>query len=226
MRSGFSVDKNEWDVNYAQAQDSIVDPGELDLEPDQNEPEFCFSRSQVRYPAYALLDSGATHVLLSGHMLPRGAHSFEVAVNLAVGKEKARCWRNEIYAEDRAHPLLPLGRLANLLGAKCVRENGQVFMQSRDKGTWKTMTQLKSGTTWRMPARSNSKLYVMHYGYNKLSRTSYLTGSSCGGESCSRSQDDYLLASGCGGYYFSSSESLEKVSQLSPQLNHRHPRLS
>ena len=74
----------------------------------------CFSKSQVRDPAYALLDSGATHVLLPGHMLPKGARSFEVTVNLAVGKEKARCWRNEVYAEDRAHPLLPLGRLANL----------------------------------------------------------------------------------------------------------------
>ena len=68
----------------------------------------------MRDPAYALLDSGTTHVLLPGHMLPKGARSFEVTVNLAVGKEKAKCWRNEVYAEDRAHPLL-LGRLANLL---------------------------------------------------------------------------------------------------------------
>ena len=45
-----------------------------------------FSRSQVRDPAYALLDSGATHVLLPGHMLPKGARSFEVTVNLAVGE--------------------------------------------------------------------------------------------------------------------------------------------
>ena len=29
-------------------------------------------------------------------MLPKGARSFEVTVNLAVGKEKARCWRNEV----------------------------------------------------------------------------------------------------------------------------------
>ena len=52
---------------------------------------------------YALLNSGATHVLLPGHMLPRGARSFKVIVNLAVGKEKARCWRNEVYAEDTEH---------------------------------------------------------------------------------------------------------------------------
>ena len=49
----------------------------------------CASKSQVRDPVYALLDSGATHVLLPGHMLPKGARSFEVTVNLAVGKEKA-----------------------------------------------------------------------------------------------------------------------------------------
>ena len=35
------------------------------------------------------------------HMLPRGVRSFEVTVNLAVGKEKARCWRSEVYADDR-----------------------------------------------------------------------------------------------------------------------------
>ena len=33
----------------------------------------CFSRSQVRDPAYALLDSGATHVLLPGHMIAQGS---------------------------------------------------------------------------------------------------------------------------------------------------------
>ena len=61
-------------------------------------------------------------------MLPKSARSFEVTVNLAVGKEKASCWRNEVYAEDRAHPLLPSGRLAtlaNLLDTKFVWENGE-----------------------------------------------------------------------------------------------------
>ena len=85
----------------------------LDLEDGYSEPDLCFSRSQVPDPAYALLDSGATHVLLPGHMLPKGARSFEVTVNLAVGKEKAKCWRNEVYAQERAYPLLPLGRLTN-----------------------------------------------------------------------------------------------------------------
>ena len=91
-----------------------------------------FLRSQVRDPAYALPDSGATRVLPPGHMLPRGARSFEVTVNLAVGKEKARYWRNEIFAEDLAHPLCPLGRLANLLDTKFIWENGQALMQCRD----------------------------------------------------------------------------------------------
>ena len=91
-----------------------------------------FGDQQVRDPAYALLDSGATPVLLPGHMLRKGARSFEVTVNPAVGKEKARCWRNEVYAEDRAHPLLPLGRLANLLDTKFVWENGEALMQCCD----------------------------------------------------------------------------------------------
>ena len=120
--------------------DSIPEPADLDLEDGYNEPELCFSKSQVRDPASALLDSGATHVLLPGHMLPKGARSFEVTVNLAVGKEKAKCWRNEVYAEDRAHPRLPLGRLANLLDTKFVWENGEAVVQRRDKGKWRTMT--------------------------------------------------------------------------------------
>ena len=109
------VEKYTCEAHSAQSQDRALGPGELDLEPGQDEPELCFSRSHARDPTYALLDSGATHVLLPGHMLPRGARSFEITVNLAVGKEKERCWRHEVYAEDRAHPLLPLGRLANLL---------------------------------------------------------------------------------------------------------------
>ena len=43
---------------------------------------------------------------------------------------------NEVYAEDRAHPLLPLGRLANLLD-KFIWENGEALTQCRDKGHWK-----------------------------------------------------------------------------------------
>ena len=72
-------------------------------------------------------------------MLPKGARSLEVTVNLAVGKEKARRWRNEVYAEDRAHPLLPLGRLANLLDTKIAWEDGEAVMQCRDKGKWRTL---------------------------------------------------------------------------------------
>ena len=115
----------------------------LDLENGYNEPALCFSKSQVRDPAYALLDRGATHVLLPGHMLPKGARSFEVTVNLALGKEKDKCWRNEVYAEDRPHPLRPLGRLANLLDTKFVWENGEAVMQCREKGKWRTMTKFE-----------------------------------------------------------------------------------
>ena len=78
--------ENMCQVQASISQDPILDPADLDLEPGQDEPELCFSRSQVRDPTYAF-DSGATHVLLPGHMLPKGARSFEVTVNLAVGKE-------------------------------------------------------------------------------------------------------------------------------------------
>ena len=92
-------------MSYAQTQENVIDPMDLDLESGRDEPEVCFTQSQIRDPANVLLDSGATHVLLPGYMLPKGARPFEVTINLAVGKENAKCWRNEVYAEDRAHPL-------------------------------------------------------------------------------------------------------------------------
>ena len=130
----FPVQRHNYHVQSSIRDDCVCDPADLDLEYGCDEPDLCFSRSQVRDPAYALLDSGATHVLLPGHMLPKGARSLEVTVNLAVGKEKAKGWRNEVYAQERAHPLLPLGRLTNLLDTKFVWEDGTAVMQCRDKG--------------------------------------------------------------------------------------------
>ena len=140
------MEKYLYQAQSSTTQDPVLDPADLDLEPGQDEPELCFSRSQVRDPAYALLDSGATHVLLPGHMLPKGARSFEVTVNLAVGQcrqRKSSMLENEVYAEDRAHPLLPPGRLANLLETKFIWENGEAWMQCRDKGHWRTMTKFE-----------------------------------------------------------------------------------
>ena len=139
----FPVEKSMCQAHTALSQATVPDQADLDMDSGCEEPDLCFSRSQVRDPAYALLDSGATHVLLPGHMLPKGARSFEVTVNLAVGKEKAKCWRNEVYAQERAHPLLPLGRLTNLLDTKFVWENGTAVMQCKDKGKWRTMTQFE-----------------------------------------------------------------------------------
>ena len=55
-------------AHTALSQASIPDQADLDMDSGCEEPDLCFSRSQVRDPAYALLDSGATHVLLPGHI--------------------------------------------------------------------------------------------------------------------------------------------------------------
>ena len=68
----FPVEKYVYRVQSSGTYDSIPDPADLDLEQGYSEPELCFSKSQVRDPAYALLDSGATHVLLPGHMFQKG----------------------------------------------------------------------------------------------------------------------------------------------------------
>ena len=52
-------------------------------------------------------------------------------------------WRNEVYAEDRAHPILPLGRLANLFDTKFIWENGEALAQCHDKGQWRIMTKFE-----------------------------------------------------------------------------------
>ena len=160
--------KYVYQVQSSVAYDAIPDPAGLDLEHGYSEPELCFSKSQIRDSAYALLDSGATHVLLPGHMLPKGARSFEVTVNRAVGKEKARCWRIEVYAEDRAHPLLPLGRLANLLDTKFIWENGEAVMQCRDKGQCRAMTKFEiRNIIWHMQVKCSSKCCEGHDGPSK-----------------------------------------------------------
>ena len=121
-------------AHTALSQATVPDQAELDMDSGCDEPDLCFSRSQVRDPAYALLDSGATHVLLPGHMLPKGARSFEVTVNLAVGKEKAKCWRNEVYAQERAHPLLPIGQTNQSIGYEvCMGEWDSSYAMQRQR---------------------------------------------------------------------------------------------
>ena len=61
----FPVEKYTYQVQSSFTQYSIPDPADLDLDEGHSEPELCFSKSQVRDPAYVLLDSGATHVLES-----------------------------------------------------------------------------------------------------------------------------------------------------------------
>ena len=58
----FPVQRHTYHVQASVTGDSIVDPADLDLDLEEgySEPDLCFSRSQVRGPAYALLDSGAT----------------------------------------------------------------------------------------------------------------------------------------------------------------------
>ena len=98
---------------------------------------------KVRDPTYALLDSGATHALLPGHMLPKGARSFEITVNLAVGQEKHGVSATRSMLKTEHIPLLPLGSLANLLDTKFIWENGEALMQCRHNKQWRTMTKIE-----------------------------------------------------------------------------------
>ena len=54
----FPVQKHAYHVHSSVTQDCILDPADLDEDEGYGEPDLCFSKSQVRDPAYALLDSG------------------------------------------------------------------------------------------------------------------------------------------------------------------------
>eukprot|EP00971_Amphidinium_carterae_P085607 1694121-Amphidinium_carterae.1 len=51
--------------------------------------------------AYALVDGGASHVLmpLNSLFLKERTNAKDISVNLTVGKRQAKVWREEIYAE-------------------------------------------------------------------------------------------------------------------------------
>ena len=61
---GFPVEPLIPEAQSALNDAETFDPMELDLDPGCPEPYLWFSTSQVKNPTYALLDSGATHVLL------------------------------------------------------------------------------------------------------------------------------------------------------------------
>ena len=49
----FPVENNVYQVQASIAQEPVLDPTDLDLEPGHSEPDLCFSHPQVRGPAYA-----------------------------------------------------------------------------------------------------------------------------------------------------------------------------
>ena len=131
----------------------------------------------MRDLAYALLDSGATHVLLPGHMLPRGA-------------------RKEVHAKDRAHPLLPHGRLANLLDTKFIWENGQAFTQLLRQRTMEDHGQVEVRNNMAYASQLQFEvLRVVYYGHNRLNgRPLEILG-----EGSLRPEDVNLFEPGCEG---------------------------
>ena len=87
----FPVEIYVYQVQPSVTYDSIPDPADLDLEYGYSEPELCFSKSHKS--EIRLMPRLTVELLMfsfQGHMLPKGARSFEVTVNLAVGKGKSK----------------------------------------------------------------------------------------------------------------------------------------
>ena len=76
--------------------DRFLDSIELDLESGQDEPELCFSRSEARDPAYALLDNWATYVFFSKPHATQRITFIRGHCQSCCRQREARCWRNEV----------------------------------------------------------------------------------------------------------------------------------
>ena len=83
----FLVQRHDYHVQSSIREECLLDPADLDLDCGCEEPDLCFSRSQVRDPAYALLDSGATHVLLLAYVAERR--------KVVRGYCQSSCWQGE-----------------------------------------------------------------------------------------------------------------------------------
>ena len=156
----FRIKKYACEAQSIQSPDCILDPAELDLEPGQDEPELCFLRSQVQEPAYALLDRGATHVLLPGHMLPKGARSFEVTVISCSWTRTCAMLEKRRRRTRQSPSIVTTWTIRETPRHKVCVENGQAFTQCRDKAQWKTMTKFEARNN--MAYVSQMQFEVLH----------------------------------------------------------------
>ena len=69
----FPVQRHTYHVQSSVTSDSIPDPADLDLDEGYSEPDLCFSRSQVRDPAYALLDGGGNPCIVTRAYVAQGS---------------------------------------------------------------------------------------------------------------------------------------------------------
>eukprot|EP00971_Amphidinium_carterae_P096772 1915625-Amphidinium_carterae.1 len=110
-----SIGMDWWGTTYVQIDAAV--PMDHAAEPRVKVP----GRGDAVVPsgeAYALVDSGASHVLLPLHELgvQDRNDAKDISVNMAVGKRQAKVWRDEIYAEGtKVSRLLPIGRILDKL---------------------------------------------------------------------------------------------------------------
>eukprot|EP00971_Amphidinium_carterae_P018196 358899-Amphidinium_carterae.1 len=70
-------------------------------------------------PAYAMIDSGTSHVLMGIQDVPRFASELSsTSLGLALGSTTASRWHNEVYSEHVKVPLMPMCSLVKRLHLK------------------------------------------------------------------------------------------------------------
>ena len=145
----FSVAEYAYQVHSSVSYDSVPDPADLDLEHGYREPELCLSKSQVRDPAYALLDSGATHVL---QVLMKFEPSRQLKVRTTPGNQES--FATKI---PRMRPLLPLKQ--SLLSTLRVLVQDDIIEADKvKKGDYETPLSLRTSSNQFASYRRMSKL--------------------------------------------------------------------
>jgi hypothetical protein len=114
-------------------------------DPEAKEALLAFKDGQK---THALIDSGASHVMLPTRDLPKVAegNTTEITISMAVGSAVAQTWRQEVYAPT-ASRLIPLGRLLDRMSMKMEWTTGDgpaLKAWSEDTKDWKTVFKLKN----------------------------------------------------------------------------------
>ena len=140
------MEKYACEAQSAQAQDRILDPAELDLEPGQDEPECAFRdlKCETQH-THCLIVELLTSFYQDTCYQEAHVHLRSLSI-LHLARKKHDVGEMKYTQKTELIHFFHLG-LAKPTRYKFVWEKGQAFMQCRLKGQWKTVTKFEVRTS-------------------------------------------------------------------------------